>query len=152
MAGASASVKLDDAELQSFFTQLSAQTDDLSGVFADIGEYLLESTDKRFEDQVDPEGNKWKDLSALTLSRKEKNADKIMIESGELMRSMVPIISADELIFGTNKIYGAMHQFGGTTSSRSMFPGKAISARPFLGTSDDDVLAITDLLVLRLLD
>jgi phage gpG-like protein len=31
-----------------------------------------------------------------------------------------------------------MQQFGGTTSPRSMIPGKRIPARPFLGISDSD--------------
>jgi len=75
-----------------------------------------------------------------------------MIESGDLMESMVSLPSSDALVFGTNKIYGAMHQFGGTTSPESMFPGKDIPARPFLGVSNDDIIAISDLLVLHLLD
>jgi len=152
MAGASTNVHIDDAALQSYFKRLLEQSDDLTDVFADIGEHMIESTKQRFEDQVDPDGQKWAKLSDLTLSRKEKNADKIMIESGDLMESMVPLASAEELIFGTNKIYGAMHQFGGTTSPQSMFPGAAIPARPFLGVSNDDITAISDFLVIRLLD
>jgi phage gpG-like protein len=47
---------------------------------------------------------------------------------------------------GSPKVYAAMQQFGGTTSPRSMIPGKTIPARPFLGVSALDKANILDIL------
>jgi phage gpG-like protein len=41
------------------------------------------------------------------------------------------------LQFGTDKVYGATHQFGDATRN--------ITARPFLGVSDEDETAILDI-------
>jgi len=146
MAGASFAVTLDDRDLQQLFARLIDDGSDLEPVMRDIGEHLLESTQQRFKDQVDPEGTAWEPLSELTLSRKEKNTDKILIGEGNLMGLLVVAASSDAVEIGSNLEYAAMHQFGGTTAANSMFPGKEIPARPFLGVSTSDDAAIIKLL------
>ena len=51
-------------------------------------------------------------------------------------------LDADELRVGSNLVYAAIHQFGGTPD---MHPGPAaIPARAYLGLSDADVVEIED--------
>ena len=39
---------------------------------------------------------------------------------------------------GLELVYAAIQQFGGTTSPKSMIPGREIPSRPFLGLSQED--------------
>jgi len=74
----------------------------------------------------------------LTLSRKTVNADKILTEHGGLADTLHYNVANDSLEFGSNLEYAAMMQFGGTTSSQSMFPNQTIPARPFLGINAEE--------------
>ncbi len=138
MAGARFSVRLDDGELQKMFAALVHAGADIEPVFADIGEHLLESTRARFDEQVDPEGNAWEPLKPATSARKKKNSGRILIDSGMLMGEMSYEADAGGLMFGSNKIYAATHQFGR--------PEAGVPARPFLGLSKTDIIAIERLL------
>lgn len=142
MAGAN--VTLDDAQLQRLFKDLIKQGSDLEPVFRDIGEHLLISHPERFEQQVSPDGDLWEPLAPKTKARKKRNKSKILIESGDLMEMLSYDADSDELLFGTNKIYGATHQFGDEDRN--------IPAREWLGLSDDDVDVITDIVRRHLIE
>lgn len=71
----------------------------------------------------------------------------VLVLEGHLLgdASMSYHADPDELLFGTVKEYGAVHQFGekkwatGKTTSRGVpIPWGDIPARPFIGLSDDD--------------
>ncbi|CAD5107228.1 phage virion morphogenesis protein [Zestomonas carbonaria] len=82
----------------------------------DLGELLLVIHQARFRAQVSPEGNPWKPLSPRYLRRKPKNKDKILVLSGgaESLRGGLRYqVDGDDLLFGTDRPYGAIHQFGG---------------------------------------
>lgn len=132
MAGASIhiDVEYDDRNVREALQRLQQAGGNLDAAFGEIGEYLLESHRQRFDDQVDPDGHAWEPLSARTIERKKKNADKILIEHGGLMDSLHYNASSHGLEFGTNLIYGATHQFGDEDRN--------IPARPFLGINRDD--------------
>lgn len=142
MAGASVDIKIDDQQLQSFFTRLLQQTDDMTDIFADIGEQQLESTAQRYQDQEAPDGTKWAYLLESTLENKERND--ILIDSGDMMGTYTYDASPDSLIFGSNRIYAATHQFGDED--------RGIVARPHIGISAGDEQSISDLLVQSLLE
>jgi len=137
MSGASEfiSIDVDDKQMQQVFGRLQQAGQNMDPVFADIGEYLLESTKQRFVDQVDPDGLPWQPLSDN--SHKEKNADKSLLEHGGLLDSLHYNSDAQQVEFGTNLIYGATHQFGDDARN--------IPARAFLGISVEDELIILDL-------
>jgi phage virion morphogenesis protein len=50
------------------------------------------------------------------------------------------------LEFGSNEVYAAIHQFGGTTSPFSMMPNQEIPARAFLGIADKDEQTVMDII------
>lgn len=121
------------------------RSQDLQPVMEVIGEYLLGSHQDRLDAGISPDGTPFEPLSPTTLSRKTKNQDKVLIENGYLY-NLVYQAAHDGLELGSPMGYAAMHQFGGTTSPKSMFPGKDIPARPYLGLSGDDEQAVLDIL------
>ncbi|HFD8273598.1 TPA: phage virion morphogenesis protein [Klebsiella variicola] len=79
-----------------------------------MGERLLEFHQKRFQEQKSPDGIEWAALKPRYQRRKRKNADKVLTRDGYLRNTLRWQVNADELLFGTNRVYGAIHQFGGT--------------------------------------
>lgn len=120
----------------------------LEPALLDIGEYLLESHEQRFQQQVAPDGTAWEKLSTATIERKAKTnqSDKILRGYGTLADSLHYQIHGNQLQFGSNQEYAAMHQFGGKTAANSMIPGRTIPERPFLGVSSEDESEILDIL------
>lgn len=127
---------------------LLKQGSNLKPALADIGEYLLASTQQHFIDQQAPNGTPWTELSSSTVERKVKRGkrtDRILTEEGTLADTLHYQLTQDSLSLGSNEEYAAMQQFGGITSASSMMPGNKIPARPFLGLAlfeRDEVLDI----------
>jgi phage virion morphogenesis protein len=145
MAGARITIEVDDRQVLRVLDQMLAQMEDITPALGDIGEALLNSTRRRFDDQRAPDGTPWAPLTETTRNLKPRNKDKILVLTNYLRGNLRYRTEPDGLELGTDRIYGAMHQFGGVTAPNSMIPGKTIPARPFLGLSDDDrteVLAI----------
>ncbi len=137
MAGASIKVTSTGAsEVEKVLNNILARVDDLTPVFGDIGEYLLEVHERRFADMQGPDGEAWEPLAPRTLKRK-KRTDKILTEEGTLADTLAYQIGDNEISFGSNLEYAATHQFGREEDG--------IVARPFLGLMDferDEVLEI----------
>ncbi len=133
-------IDIDDREVQAALRRLQEKVGDLSDTFRDIGEHLLNATQARFDREIDPAGNPWAPLKPETKARKRRNGyrDKIMQMRGHLRDHLVMQADPDGVEIGTNRIYGATHQFGDAS--------RGIPARPFLGVSDDDAEAILDIL------
>ena len=143
MAGASVRVRVDDKRVREALERLVRAGGDIEGALAEIGEHLIRSHRDRFARGVDPEGRAWQPLKPATIARKRKNADKVLIESGMLMESLHYNVAPDRLEFGTDRIYGATHQFGR--------PEANIPARPFLGISREDEAEILNIIEDRIL-
>lgn len=106
---------IDQAELErldAFMAEQAAR--DTSGLMKPLGEYLLESTQRRFKDQVKPNGEKWKELDERYARRKKRNKDKVLTLRGYL-RSYIhyQVTGGDSVEVGSNQKYAAIHQFGG---------------------------------------
>ena len=106
---------IDKAELErlsAFMAEQAAR--DPSGLMPRLGEYLLESTQRRFKVQVKPNGEKWKELDERYARRKKRNKDKVLTLRGYL-RSYIhyQVMGADAVEVGSNQKYAAIHQFGG---------------------------------------
>jgi phage virion morphogenesis protein len=104
-------VELDDSRTGAALAELMSRLGDLQTPLLDIAEYLHQSTDNRFSRQVAPDGSPWAPLAPSTLARKKSN--KILRQDGHLQDTIRHSVSGNELDFGTDRPYGAIHQFGG---------------------------------------
>lgn len=82
-------------------------------LFQNIIEYLTRIHRQRFTDQVSPDGQAWQALSPAYLKRKRKNKDKVLSLNGYLRNTLRGQYTDSEIEFGTDRTYGAIHQFGG---------------------------------------
>lgn len=146
MAGAMLDVTLDASQIGSALEELARRLGDLTTPFNDIGEYLHQSTDERFQRKVAPDGSPWAPLSAVTLAKKKGTG--ILREKGTLQDTLRKQVTSTELAFGTDRPYGAVHQFGqkkgasGKTGKGSSIPWGDIPARKYLGLSADDEIEV----------
>ncbi len=162
MAGAFKVIcRIDDREVIRAIDRLQGRARRLGPAFKNIGEVLLRSTQDRFSSQTDPDGRPWQRLKASTVASKSLrgHSDKILRQRGYLADSIRYQADENGVRIGTNRIYGAIHQFGGKTRAhvirpknkkalawpggrhpaRSVnHPGSNIPARPFLGISRQD--------------
>lgn len=83
-------------------------------MLADMGEHLRIVHRQRWATQSSPDGTPWAPLSPAYQRRKKKNRDKILQLDGTLKNNLVYQVEGGDLLFGTNRIYAAIHYFGGT--------------------------------------
>ncbi|HEY1505749.1 MAG TPA: phage virion morphogenesis protein [Stellaceae bacterium] len=118
-------------------------------LFKNWGEYQLKATRARFLAARGPDGKPWTPLNRVYAAG--KRGPGILRESGQLMGSLVYQVTANQLAWGSPKVYAAIHQKGGTIVPRSadalvfrlgnetVFARKVtIPARPYLGVSAED--------------
>jgi phage virion morphogenesis protein len=119
-----------------------------------VGEALVSSTIRRFNEQRDPEGKPWQPLAAATVlgglssksytkrGRLRKSAErklqnrKILIDSARLRNSISSTARGSSVAVGTNVEHARIHQFGGDAGRKTARVN--VPARPFLGVSADD--------------
>lgn len=157
MSGAALSItmKVLDAEVRRGFHQLERMMDNTTPVMAAIGAGLVGSTHMRFVSQTDPEGAAWRTLN--TGYAADKRNARILTESGRLRDSINARATRDTVLVGTNVIYAAIHQFGGTIVAKggghlwfriggSLINKQSVTlpARPFLGISSQDEAMIAE--------
>ncbi len=141
MAGAMLEVTIDSSQIGKVLDDLAERLGNLTTPLNDIAEYLHQSTDDRFRQKVAPDGSPWAPLSAVTLAR--KRGPGILREKGTLQDTLRKQVTRNEMAFGTDRPYGAVHQFGqkkgasGSSKGRPI-PWGDIPARPYLGLSADD--------------
>ncbi len=111
--------------------------------FEDIGTYLVMSTKQRFATKESPDGSPWASNSWVTRKRKGRD-DPLIGESGRLGNEIFYQATPDGIEWGSPMEYAAMQQFGGTRSAFPHLWGN-IPARPILGLSDEDEVAILDI-------
>lgn len=159
-------ITVQDAPVRAVLQALERRMGDLRPVFQAIGEGMVERSKRRFETSTAPDNTPWAPypVGGATLSmlaarlagsksnRKKSGAlnakgtrllssKKLLIgESQDLRRQIVPRASSHQLVVSATPVYAAMQQFGGTTGSGSMIPGKKIPARPFLPIKPDGTL------------
>ena len=114
---------------------------DLTPLMQAIGSVLEGSTRGRFADKQSPNGVAWAVLMPSTIKAKNGRSN-ILVDSGDLIRSITFHASNDSVVVGTDRPYGKYHQTGtkkanGTTK---------MVARPFLGLSEQDKSDIGDLI------
>lgn len=143
MTGAAVETSLDFADAKAKLSALSEA--DLSAIADAAGALIEDQTKLRLNDaKTAPDGTPW---AAWSVAYAEKIAGKsarsLLIGVGNpgLLESISNVTTGTDAIVGSNLIYAAIHQFGGDVEQ-----GHApIPARPYLGLSSEDEIAITDL-------
>lgn len=113
-----------------------------------IGEDLVKSTKKRFNEGRSPDGKAWALNSPLTLKR--KRGSKPLIDTGTLRDQIGYAEDGDVLTIFSTMEYAATQQFGakqgafGRTKRNVPIPWGGIPARPFLGISIEDEQVIVE--------
>lgn len=112
----------------------------------EIGEMLVSSTQQRFEDEQAPNGSKWEPSQ-----RAQDTGGKTLTDTAELKNSIGYIASPSGVSIGSNKVYAAIHQLGGTIKAKNgklkfKLPNGGfaqvdkvdIPQREYLGISEED--------------
>ena len=109
----------------------------------DIGEHLLNTHRKRWALEQSPDGTPWEPLSEqyAEQKRKKRPAAGTLVYDDLLKGTLRYQVRGDALEIGTDRPYGATHQFG-----RDFGRGAPIPARPFLGLSTADERDVLDIL------
>ena len=124
--------------------QVGHKLDNMRPVLASISNMMLDAVERNFATETDPEtGLRWTPLAASTQRQRARKGKtgKILQVTGGLVASITPQYGNDYAIISTNKIYAAIHHFGGNTGR-----GHAanIPARPYLALSKQDERDIND--------
>lgn len=144
-------VEVDNRDVLAMLARLQEAAIDLTPAFRDIGEYLIDSTRRRFAAGVAPDGTPWAPNRPSTLARKS-GAQPLIGESKRLSREFSYQASADALEFGSSLEYAATQQFGaakgkfGKTSRGAPIPFGDIPPRPYIGLAEEDSAAILAIL------
>ena len=161
MTGSAIDITIDDHEVRDLFRRVLAHLGDMTPAMQVTGEIVRTSVVRNFELGGRPAP--WKPLSETTLARRKKGGGILRVQgnAGGLMGSISYEAYPDHVLVGTNKIYGAVHQFGATKGefgtiavtvrehlrkgktvrehTRSMaIPWGDIPARPYLMVQDED--------------
>ncbi len=145
------------------FTRALAQLDISNpvrrlGLMRAIGVGLQHTTRDRFDAGTDPQGRPWKALNpAYAQQRKPMPILQQMGDSGGLKGSITFAAARNQVEVGSNKVYAAIHQFGGvirpkTARSLAFHLGGhlvlarsvTVPARPYLGFGPADEEAVLD--------
>lgn len=110
---------------------------DRRGLLEQLAGVAESQTRKRInEEQQSPAGEPWQAWSADYAATRH-GGQSLLQGEGDLVDSITSEIEGDEALIGSNLVYAAIHQFGGTPD---MAPGPAgIPAREYLGFSQDNL-------------
>ncbi len=101
--------KNDIPNLQPLFTQLQQLGGRAKPLLQQIANMGESQTRERFSDQVGPDGQKW-----APSQRAEKKGGKTLTRDGHLGDSITSDADDQQAHWGTNRVYAAIHQLGGT--------------------------------------
>lgn len=148
-------IKTDGADaVRAYLNKIAERAGNMRPIMRAIGDRVAEQTKMRFQKGGPaPDGTPWKPPKTPNPKRL-----RTLTVSGHLRDSIrYQLIGNNAVAIGTNKIYAAIHQFGGRTSAHDIVPvrkkalktpfglfkkvrhpGSVIPARPFLGLSRSD--------------
>lgn len=155
MTGARITAIFNDQDLQRGLRALRMMAADSLPLMTAIGSALVKTSQARFDSATDPAGHAWAALRPAYAA--EKRGPGILRESGLLQRSLTFRAGYGQVEVGTNRVYGAVHQFGATIRPKNTpalvfrMGGKlvhvksvTIPARPYLGFGAADVAAVEE--------
>lgn len=129
---------------------------DMTPIYRDVGEYMVEATRKRFVKGEAPDGSKWAAKSQATLERYKKLGygtfrKPLIGPSRRLSREISTLADKRGVVIGSSLIYSGVMQFGaakgafGNDSRGRPVPWGRIPARVWLGVSSTDETAIIEI-------
>jgi phage virion morphogenesis protein len=141
----------DDAELLAQIDALIARGGNLKPALDDIGQDMVTVTTRAFELGRSPGGEPWLPSAAAKREGRKTLIDRGL--RGGLMGSFSYQVGESGVVYGTNVVYAAIHQFGGTIQPKGAHAVPVVldddrdlasavvtlPARPFVGASDQDV-------------
>ncbi len=144
----SITISVDDAQVQATLRRLQQRVSNLRPALAAVANELQSVTDHAFQTETDPAtGRRWQDLADSTKKSRTKvgkwPGQILQMSAGGLVASIQPQSSDTFAEVGTNKVYAAIHQFGGRAGRNH---ASIIPARPFLGLGADDKAEIIAIL------
>lgn len=92
----------------------AAMLDEPRPLYDEMGAMLVVSTQDRFEREEDPDGNPWPASIRVLVE-----GGKTLSDTRRLVNSMTHEASDEGVAVGTNVIYAAIHQTGGTISAKT---------------------------------
>ncbi|MCA3421001.1 MAG: phage virion morphogenesis protein [Roseomonas sp.] len=142
-------ITINTAEFRDAIQGLGALMRRPQAAMAEIGEALILSTQERAAAEQSPDGVAWPKLNPGYAAAKRGGS--MLRETGRLLGSLTRRADGHRVVVGTNVIYAAIHQFGGTVRPKSggrlafrlgrtrvFARSVSIPARPWLGVSDAD--------------
>lgn len=127
-------IRIDNRELQDYLIRLTERTSDLRPLMKNIAGIMADSVEENFAQQGRP---KWQQLAKSTIEQRVR-AGKwpgmiLQLSQGGLASSITSHYDENSAIVGTNKVYAAIHQFGGKAGSNKKVE---IPSRPYLKLTD----------------
>jgi phage virion morphogenesis protein len=122
-------ITVNDNNLRNVMRQLSKKMDDMTPVMETIGDAMLDATKDAFEQERSGFGQPWPKLKRPRRRNKKAAAagkeggTKILQDTRALYNSIHTVATANSVIIGSDRVYAAIHQFGGTIN-RSGRSGK----------------------------
>ena len=101
MTGVTLKINFESEALSQALAKLQRQAENLRPALTAIGEVLLEATEDRFTQQVDPAGRPWVPLSPRYKKRKRRHQDLILVLDGYLKGTLAKRVSASRLEIGS---------------------------------------------------
>lgn len=116
MAAEGISLVLDDRVVLERLAQLSRAAENPERAYEAIGAYLVTSSQRRFERETGPDGQRWQRLSPRTASRRvgrsQRGYEHILRVKNRLYSSIVYEVSPGQVEVGTGVAYAAAQQLG----------------------------------------
>lgn len=112
-------IEIDESRFDAVMTRVRALMNDASPITSLIAQSMWEAVEDNFAQQGRP---KWLGLAPSTQKSRRFDAasDKILTRRGRLLSSIVRSNDATSARVGTNVVYAAIHQFGGTIQRHPM--------------------------------
>jgi len=143
-------LRVDDSKVVALLGDLKARAGNTRPVMSEIGDIVISSIEKNIEvggrysspDSWKGGGRKWKGLAAATIKQRMKKGywpGKILQQTGSMAGSLSKKVGSNSVTIGTNKIYGAIQQFGGKAGRGHKV---TIPARPWIVVQDEDLTEI----------
>ncbi len=129
-------IEIDDSRIKTEMEKLIQRCRDRRALMRQIAGIMHNAVEENFAEQGRP---RWKPLSDKTIAQRQKKGywpGAILQMRGQLAASISQHSDNDSAIVGTNKIYAAIHQFGGKAGRGRKV---TIPARPFLKLTDEDL-------------
>ena len=145
-------IEIEDTQLQEALERLAMVGAKTLPALQEAGEFLVETTKRRFRSKKAPDGSPWPDNSIITQARKGGKNDPLIGESKRLSREIHYRAREGLLEVGSSLEYAATQQFGarkgsfGSSKTGDSIPWGNIPPRAFIGLSPDDRAGVLDIL------